>query len=89
MNNSFVNPQLVKQKPNETAKLENQIPKLTKQVQMLVQNQRITCKSEQTEPKEPLAVNTRQPRPSAKVPGVPRGGFCFKPGEDNSIPLYK
>ncbi len=77
MNNSPVSPQPVKQKPNETAKLENQIAELTKQVQMLIQNQRGACKSEETEPKESLAVNTRQPRASARIPGMPLYAVLF------------
>lgn len=53
--------------------------------QMLVQNQRVTGQSEKTEPKESLAASTRQPRTSAKIPGMPRAWFYFKCGEDNHI----
>ncbi|XP_039900907.1 zinc finger CCHC domain-containing protein 12-like [Simochromis diagramma] len=75
----------VNPKPNETAKLESQIAELTKQVQMLVQSQRHSTKPEKYEPKNSLAVNTRNSQTFAKVPGTPRAWFCFKCGEDNHI----
>lgn len=75
----------VQTKPNETAKLEGQIAELTKQVQMLVQNQRVAAKPEKPEPKESLAVNTRPSRALPRAPGMPRAWFCFKCGEDNHI----
>ncbi|XP_019727185.1 zinc finger CCHC domain-containing protein 12-like [Hippocampus comes] len=88
LTNSPVSPQPIEQPPNETAKLENQIAELTKQVQILVQNQRVTCKSETPNLKELSAVNMRQTQTSARIPGMPRAWFCFKCGEGNHIAAH-
>lgn len=75
-------PAAVKPKQDETSNFENKIAELTKQVEKLAQNQRV---SEGTQKRDCLAISSNNVRRPFKVPGMPRPWFCFKCGEDNHI----
>lgn len=76
---------MLKQKRDETSKLENKIAELKKQVEKLAQSRE---ENKGALKKDCLAISSSNAKNPFRAPGMPRAWFCFKCGQVNDIAAH-